>query len=404
MYDRENPDNALNSAWQAHEREVSGDTSGLPSSGLTHDATHQLATANFEWEADESTIEPQRLLRASVEDSIGKDPQQLGMPAVLFSKGAFQKRIESSARERWIAAWYYLRYRYADDLKGNDDLVREFERVGENLLSSLAPDTQDNYLMALKEEVIGYIPTLKAPGPSSKVLNVSDGIRELKTQAKNRRDLKLYDLAVPILENAINLAKPNLDNSEMRSLMAVELADCYGLLGGVERRWALSTNAADDRAMHLRESIKAYDEAWKFESGDYGLKTSYGMMNRLVSRLLLKPASLDEQAESEFGEGVTPLAVRQALGDARGLIESQLKLRDDWWAAADLALAKLLLREGDPARAYAGFLEKSPPDHALKSVLDILQPLADLSWPLASALTQAKAVIEAAAKKLATAE
>jgi hypothetical protein len=340
-----------------------------------------------------------------VEESIGKDPQQLGMPAVLFSKGAFQKRIESSARERWIAAWYYLRYRYADDLKGNDDLVREFERVGENLLSSIPPDTQDSYLSGLKEEVIACLGTLKAPATSSEAPNVSDRILDLKTQAKNRRDDKRYDLAVPILENAISVAKAHLDNPGMQNSMAEQLADCYGLLGGVERRWALSTNSAADRDTHLRKSIKAYDEAWnKFESGDYGLKTSYGMMNRLVSRLLLKPASLDEQAESEFGEGVTPLAVRQALGDARGLIESQLKLRDDWWAAADLALAKLLLREGDPARAYAGFLEKSPPDYALKSVLDILQPLADLSWPLASALTQAKAVIEAAAKKLATAE
>src|SRR5689334_8907171 len=152
---------------------------------------------------------------------------------------------------------------------------------------------------------------------------VVDQIRKLKTQAKNRRDLRRYDAAVRILRDAIGVADRSLSNSELRTQMAEELADCNGLLGGVQRRWALESDG-DERDARLRDSIRAYDAAWKFESGDYGVVNSYGMVNRLVSRLLLLPKSLFTEDVTDFGPEIERLAMRVHLKDALDRIEAQL--------------------------------------------------------------------------------
>jgi hypothetical protein len=224
---------------------------------------------------------------------------------------------------------------------------------------------------------------------------VVDQIRKLKTQAKNRRDLRRYDAAVRILQDAIGVAERSLSNSELRTQMAEELADCNGLLGGVQRRWALESDG-DARDARLRDSIRAYDAAWKFESGDYGVVNSYGMVNRLVSRLLLLPKSLFTEDVTDFGPGIEQLAMRVHLKDALDRIEAQLSRprRDDYWAAADLALVNALLENEDGRSAYVVFLRKVPPAYAFKSVLDVLRPLAALPWPLRESLTQAVEFLE----------
>lgn len=226
---------------------------------------------------------------------------------------------------------------------------------------------------------------------------ITDEIRSLKTQAKNRRDLRRYDRAVQILDRAIELAKENLENPELVYRMAEELADCYALLGGVQRRWALQAQSAEERVLHLAASIRAYDAAWKFESNDkYRVVNSYGMVNRLVSRLILKPESLKSEGKTNFGENGQSFDIRVALEEAKHDIEEQLALprRDDYWAAADLALVKLLLEEEEPAAAYARFLAKTPPDYAFRSVLEVLRPLSELKWPLAEKFKQASTYLE----------
>ena len=226
-------------------------------------------------------------------------------------------------------------------------------------------------------------------------------ISDLKTQAKNRRDLKRYERAVSILNKAISLAEKNIEIHELRRQLAEELADCYGLLGGVQRRWALDKDYCNERDLHLCESIRADDNAWKYESGDYGVVNSYGMLNRLISRLLYAPDSLFTKAVTSFGDNVAPLNVRVELEKAYEAIEAQLAQprRDDYWAMADLALVTVLLDKGDPISAYAAFVAKSPPDYAYKSVTDVLGPLAELEWPVAPALKIAIQYVEARFKR-----
>ena len=60
-------------------------------------------------------------------------------------------------------------------------------------------------------------------------------IADLKTQAKNRRDLKRYERAAALMKQAIDLAYQEYESTavpELRSTLASELVDCWGILGG----------------------------------------------------------------------------------------------------------------------------------------------------------------------------
>lgn len=244
---------------------------------------------------------------------------------------------------------------------------------------------------------------------------VIDQIRELKTRARNRRDLGRWDTAAKFLDNAISLAKPELKDLEaseggdatFRRQLASELADCYGLLGGVERRWSLDLKDKGDKGHdqeHLRKSIAAYDKSWDFEKGDYGLLNSYGRVNRLVSRLLFSPSSL-QGGNLDCGDSIEKVDVRKELEFALDAITKQLAVprRDDYWAAADWALLMLLLeKESNAEVAYARFDSKSPPGYAYSSVLDVLRPLANSEMTVATQLSDAVVHLEARFKRLQT--
>ena len=136
---------------------------------------------------------------------------------------------------------------------------------------------------------------------------VLERIRELKTQAKNRRDLKRYDAAEKLLTQAIEIAQRELDTAnaaEWKATLASELADCHGLLGGVARRWALEPDTDPDKRLeHLRDSVDAYDKGYdKFEANpEYGLANTYNALNRLLSRLLVDPGLLAANSGGDQG-------------------------------------------------------------------------------------------------------
>lgn len=157
-YRCENPDATLRKEFSEHELRVSGKARSYPLTSLPHDATYQFATEYFHWQEDHSTALPQRILKASVEDNLGKDPQRAGVPPVLFSVNpAFAERVRTSMQERWVAAWYYLTRRFPNDLKTNGSLRIELKDLGENLLLWIPSDTSDTHLKKLIDEVLTYI-------------------------------------------------------------------------------------------------------------------------------------------------------------------------------------------------------------------------------------------------------
>jgi len=192
-------------------------------------------------------------------------------------------------------------------------------------------------------------------------------VRELKVRAKNERDFEDYEQALGTLDEAIRL----LDSSEARiteprSRLDSELADCWGMKGGVQRRWARSSSG--ERSEHLRQAILAYDEGYKHE----GESNSYNMVNRLLTRVMAGPGV-------ETDPTIPRLDLRAELEKCEGRIRPQLAShrRGDYWALADLALLDLLLSRGDAGSAYAGFIAQSPPAFAYQSVLSVLEELSE---------------------------
>jgi hypothetical protein len=208
-------------------------------------------------------------------------------------------------------------------------------------------------------------------------------IKKLKTQAKNQRDRGQYERAARILKVATSLgekAKNECSASELQAL-ATELADCYGIMGGVYRRWALETESAAKRSEYLRESIEAYDTGYQLDSDPtYGHASSYNRLNGLISRLFAQPELL---SSSDF---------KQELETTRKCIQ-ELAAQHDYWALADLALLEILLNEAPAARAYASFDAESPPDFAYESALSVLDPLSQ-SLPTSSGLKEAVGLLK----------
>jgi hypothetical protein len=231
-------------------------------------------------------------------------------------------------------------------------------------------------------------------------------VRELKTQAKNRRDLKRYDRAVTLLKQAISLAHKEYETtslSDQRATLVSELADCWGIWGGVERRWALDPSSdAAQRTAHLRHSIASYDEGFRYESDPLldSDKKTYNRLNRLVVRLLLDPERLTANGNAADQELSGTLNVRSELE----AIAEQIKKQgtDSVWTAADLALLNVLLGHQDAASAYATFEKKDPQDFACQSALDVVAPLAAINLPTAVELKSAEQRLTALRNRLNT--
>ena len=233
-------------------------------------------------------------------------------------------------------------------------------------------------------------------------------IREFKTGAKNQRDrgTKGYPRALSSLQDAIAIARDALAQStvaEYRKQLAAELSDCFGLVGGIQRRWADESSGGDDRAAHLVASIRAYDEGFGIESDpQYGIVNSYNLVNRLVVRILLVPAALGAPDPLVVAPEIASLNLTHELEQASTTIRQQLvgPRRGDYWAMADLALIEILLGRASAAVAYADFIGTSPPDFAYTSALASLRPLAALQLQRASVLDEAIHLLEGQLQRL----
>jgi hypothetical protein len=226
--------------------------------------------------------------------------------------------------------------------------------------------------------------------------DVLERVNELKTQAKNRRDLKRYDRAASLLKQAIELASTEFEATktnlpDQRATLASELADCWGILGGVERRWALDPSSdVEQRTTRLQRSIRAYDEGYRYEADPLlsSAPKTYNRLNRLVVRLLLNPERLTANGNARDQEPGGMLNVRSELeAIAAQIMEQGI---DSVWTAADLALLDVLLGRQDAASAYSNFEKKQPPDFACQSALDVIRPLAAANLATAAELKNAE--------------
>ena len=229
--------------------------------------------------------------------------------------------------------------------------------------------------------------------------NELEKIDELIKRAKRLRDRPRYEDAISVLdEQAIPLINSELvsASSTYKLELGRRLADCYGIQGGCYRRWALRDDPPQDqqtRNQLLLDSVKRYQKGQEVESNkEYGIVSTYNLLNRIVSQILLDPRYLSNPAAAaadhpELGS----FDARVELEKVEEEMKRQLH-RDDSWFPADEALVSLLLdrNDPDPKEVYSKFLDpqRRHPDFIYESMLATLKPLAQLDLPMAHKLKE----------------
>lgn len=208
--------------------------------------------------------------------------------------------------------------------------------------------------------------------------NVVDDARSLKSQAMDARDRGDFARAINFIEKAEQVLRGALDElrknrqegekpGRLETDVANQLVHVLGSKGGIYRR-----------SGNYEDSAKAYDAGYRFEAPDsvYRIVNSYNLVQRLVSRVLLRPESVDEGDLEVLG-----LSVRDELVKARDEIQQQLKGKraGDEYAAADLALVRLLLGDGEWETALDDFIYSTPPPkpYAVKVTSELINELGE---------------------------
>jgi hypothetical protein len=225
------------------------------------------------------------------------------------------------------------------------------------------------------------------------MVDVLDEVLSLKADAKSSRDDGNWDEALIDLREAIGHLlglKTAAPSPSMGRRLAVELADTYGLIGGIEKRWALQLDG-EERRCHLELSLAAYDEGFSYERG-LGPKdaTTYNRVNCLVGRVLLNTRLL--QNDAEFDED---------LRTAEEVIDKQINDEGrgkDPWAHSDLGTVRLLRGTPDALAAYRGLDQLHPQKFVYDSALSTLHPLCDLASDMRPDLVQAVALLQRSAQ------
>jgi hypothetical protein len=180
---------------------------------------------------------------------------------------------------------------------------------------------------------------------------------------------------VRLLEEGIAEATTDVTRARMTS----ELADSFGMMGGIERRWGLEEHG-HQRRRHLEASAAAYDSGFDIEAElATGAATTYNRINRLVGQVLLDPQRL---AGAELARG---------LADAQQIVADQLSgaRAKEPWAFADLVTIKLLRGDGSWATSLTRLDELKPPVEVYESMLTTLRPLAESASVVRPDLTAA---------------
>jgi tetratricopeptide (TPR) repeat protein len=191
-------------------------------------------------------------------------------------------------------------------------------------------------------------------------------------------ELQQREAALSALSTSIPASSTSIPASDDRRELAIRLADCYGPLGGIERR-----------AGRYRSALDYYQRGRELElNPSYGINSTYNRVQWIVMQIMVDPSSL------ERSDGV--------VKDARDMLEllSGKKVQDAWTSADVILLSALLGERRRLRRAWDSLVGTEPTQDVYKSGLLILQELASLLpgrelLPYAIELYQSKLPAEA---------
>lgn len=401
LYQPANPRDALRPALEAWPSPpVPGN--GRPSARTTLPpaATFRTAQASFQWQRDSALIPPHIAQRRAAELVFGHDQERVPQGRVLFAKNQqFDAELRAAVREDWIAAWLYLQH--LSTASAEAALLYQAELVTIGSLADYALSSSDEPRhVKIRNEISEFLksrePAAAPANPALAANSVPDEILALKAAAKSARDAKDWETAITHLTAAaISLTErvPETQTS-IPSWLAAELADVYGLMGGVEKRWGLTFTAGESRRTHLMASLTAYDKGFGYEQ-DLQPQETYNRVNRLVGRVLLEPPVLDEggRANSDF-----PEQLRNADNILTEMVRSARQ--KDPWAYCDLGTVRLLRSSPNALLIFQDLDRLRPPAFVYYSTLATLLPLAEVAADLRPELTQAIAHLRRAVRYL----
>jgi tetratricopeptide (TPR) repeat protein len=195
--------------------------------------------------------------------------------------------------------------------------------------------------------------------------------RKAKSSEKDYTESKaILGEAISLLVGELKSVEEGIGNDELSSTRAHELADCYGMLGGVCRR-----------EENFGEAVKWYDKGRDYEKNkSYDIQNSYNMTNSVAVRILQDAKSLEAQ-KGEIDETIKILE-HQVHGPRR----------DQSWAWADLGLLYLLRnRTAEAAAAYENFRKngaRASYDSTISVLNDVQKSIAASNPPIADGIAQ----------------
>lgn len=126
--------------------------SALPSAG-----TFKVARASFQWQGDPMLTAPHIEQRQAAELILPADPERQPEPLVLFADNEqFYAELNAAVREKWIAAWLYLRYLSPGDNSSRHDNEPELVRIA-NLVKYMLSSSEAPQHVRLKEEIRDFL-------------------------------------------------------------------------------------------------------------------------------------------------------------------------------------------------------------------------------------------------------
>jgi hypothetical protein len=126
-------------------------------------ATFEVAQARFLWDQEKAMLAlPHTELREAAESIQGKDPQKDPERLILFADNErFDAELRAAVRERWIAAWLYLRHLTTSDDTPPAATQAELSRASRFALLALSKSSDPRHVR-LRKEIREF---LRADGP-----------------------------------------------------------------------------------------------------------------------------------------------------------------------------------------------------------------------------------------------
>jgi hypothetical protein len=389
-YDRNDPRPALAAPIELATGRARGELADPRIGTIPRGTTHHVAQASYVWSNDRSLSRPDHEQRIAAQGILGRDQVRNPERFVLFGDNSgFDTELRAAVREKWIAGWLYLRHLQSGPAGKDDGTVQaEMLDVGPLVVQALEGSTEARHVRLLRE----VKRLLESVETSNTDLN---RVLACKAQAKTLRNEGDFAGATGSLSEAIQILQElgPTATSRFTQRLTAEFADCYGMIGGIERRWGLSLEPPN-REERLRASLKAYHEGYRYEAtlGD-SVPNTYNRMNRLIARLLLEPQLLEDGSEAS-------LDIATDLRELEAVLRRQVAgpRQRDPWGFADLGLVQLLRDAATSARfAFQELDHLRPPAFVYETTAATVGPLADVASQFRPELVRAVEVLQRSA-------